>query len=105
MSDTLADMITRIRNGQKAQKISVKAIYSKLNLNVCNVLKNEGYIDGFQVEGENKKGYNHGFTGNYVKVKAPWDPALTGTTLRVRLTEIDSDGLVRMEPVSPAFAI
>ena len=56
-------------------------------------------------EGENKKGYIHGFTGNYVKVKAPWDPALTGTTLRVRLTEIDSDGLVRMEPVSPAFAI
>ena len=55
MSDTLADMITRIRNGQKAQKISVKAIYSKLNLNVCSVLKNEGYIDGFIVEGENKK--------------------------------------------------
>ena len=43
MSDTLADMITRIRNGQKAQKVSIKAIYSKLNLNVCNVLKNEGY--------------------------------------------------------------
>ena len=55
MSDTLADMITRIRNGQKAQKISVKVIYSKLNLNVCSVLKNEGYIDGFEVEGENKK--------------------------------------------------
>ena len=55
MSDTLADMITRIRNGQKAQKVSVKAIYSKLNLNVCSVLKNEGYIDGFDVKGENKK--------------------------------------------------
>ena len=55
MSDTLADMITRIRNGQKAQKISVKAIYSKLNLNVCNVLKKEGYIDTFEVEGDNKK--------------------------------------------------
>ena len=55
MSDTLADMITRIRNGQKAQKVSVKAIYSKLNLNVCSVLKKEGYIDGFELEGENKK--------------------------------------------------
>ena len=55
MSDTLADMITRIRNGQKSQKVSVKAIYSKLNLNVCSVLKNEGYIDGFEVEGETKK--------------------------------------------------
>ena len=55
MSDTLADMITRIRNGQKAQKVSIKAIYSKLNLNVCNVLKNEGYIDAFEVQGDNKK--------------------------------------------------
>ena len=44
MSDTLADMITRIRNGQKANKVSVKAIYSKLNLNVCDVLKKEGFI-------------------------------------------------------------
>tara|TARA_Y100000768_G_C23976873_1_gene683514 strand:- start:1208 stop:1594 length:387 start_codon:yes stop_codon:yes gene_type:complete len=55
MSDTLADMITRIRNGQSANKVVVKAIYSKLNLNVCNVLKNEGYIDSFEVLGENKK--------------------------------------------------
>ena len=55
MSDILADMITRIRNGQKAQKVSVKAIYSKLNLNVCNVLKKEGYIDAFEVEGDTKK--------------------------------------------------
>ena len=39
MSDTLADMITRIRNGQKANKVSVKAIFSNLNVNVCNVLK------------------------------------------------------------------
>ena len=43
MSDTLADMITRIRNGQKANKVSVKAIFSKLNVNVCDVLKKEGY--------------------------------------------------------------
>ena len=50
MSDTLADMITRIRNGQKAQKVSIKAIYSKLNLNVCNVLKNEGYIKDYFIE-------------------------------------------------------
>ena len=49
MSDTLADMITRIRNGQKANKVSIKAIYSKLNVNVCNVLKNEGYIESFEV--------------------------------------------------------
>ena len=55
MSDTLADMITRIRNGQKANKVSIKAIYSKLNANVCDVLKNEGYIESFEVIGDNKK--------------------------------------------------
>jgi small subunit ribosomal protein S8 len=55
MSDTLADMITRIRNGQKAQKVSIIAIYSKLNLNVCKVLKNEGFIDAFEVVGDIKK--------------------------------------------------
>lgn len=46
-------------------------------------------------EGENKKGYIHGFTENYVKVKAPWDPALINTLHRVTLSEIDPDGLVR----------
>ncbi|WKK64800.1 tRNA (N(6)-L-threonylcarbamoyladenosine(37)-C(2))-methylthiotransferase MtaB [Lutimonas zeaxanthinifaciens] len=46
-------------------------------------------------EDENKKGYIHGFTENYVKVKAPWDPALANTVHSVKLTEIDEDGLVR----------
>ena len=55
MSDTLADMITRIRNGQKANKVSVKAIFSKLNVNVCSVLKSEGFIDSYEVIGDNKK--------------------------------------------------
>ena len=48
MSDTLADMITRIRNGQKANKVSITAIYSKLNMNVLSVLKDEGYIRDFK---------------------------------------------------------
>ena len=48
-------------------------------------------------EGENKEGYIHGFTENYVKVKAPWDPALVNTLHDVRLTEIDLDGLVRFK--------
>ena len=55
MSDTLADMITRIRNGQKANKDSVKAIFSKLNVNVCDVLKKEGYIENFEILGDAKK--------------------------------------------------
>ena len=56
-------------------------------------------------EGENKKGYIHGFTENYVKVKAPWDPALVNTLHRVTLSDIDGDGLVRFreaEVVQPA---
>jgi len=48
-------------------------------------------------EGENKKGYIHGFTENYVKVKAPWNPALINTLQTVKLSSIDEDGLVRFE--------
>ncbi len=48
-------------------------------------------------EGENKKGYIHGFTENYVKVKAPWDPSLVNTMHKVILKSIDEDGLVRIE--------
>ena len=48
-------------------------------------------------EGENKKGYIHGFTENYVKVKAPWNPTLVNTLHPVKLISIDEDGLVRFE--------
>ena len=48
-------------------------------------------------EGENKLGYIHGFTENYVKVKATWDPSLVNTLHQVVLSEIDSDGLVRIK--------
>ena len=48
-------------------------------------------------ESDNKQGYIHGFTENYVKVKAPWDPTLVNTLHKVRLTKIDADGMVRFE--------
>lgn len=48
-------------------------------------------------EGENKEGYIHGFTENYVKVKAPWNPELVNTLHEVKLREIDNDGLVRFD--------
>ena len=48
-------------------------------------------------EGENKEGYIHGFTENYVKVKTPWNPELVNTIHNVKLTEIADDGLVRFE--------
>ncbi|NRD19757.1 tRNA (N(6)-L-threonylcarbamoyladenosine(37)-C(2))-methylthiotransferase MtaB [Winogradskyella eckloniae] len=48
-------------------------------------------------EGENKEGYIHGFTENYVKVKSPWNPELVNTLHKVKLKKIDEDGLVRFE--------
>ena len=48
-------------------------------------------------EGENKEGYIHGFTENYVKVKEPWNPELVNTLHKVSLTKIDEDGLVRFD--------
>ncbi|MFP9113587.1 tRNA (N(6)-L-threonylcarbamoyladenosine(37)-C(2))-methylthiotransferase MtaB [Flavobacterium sp. RHBU_3] len=51
-------------------------------------------------EGENKEGYIHGFTENYVKVKAPWNPELVNTLHEVTLTKIDEDGLVRFDFVN-----
>ena len=48
-------------------------------------------------ESDNKQGYIHGCTENYVKVKAPGDPALVNTLHKVKLTKIDVDGMVRFE--------
>lgn len=46
-------------------------------------------------EGENIKGYIHGFTENYVKIKTPWNPELVNTLHDIRLDEIAEDGLVK----------
>ena len=51
-------------------------------------------------ESENKEGYIHGFTDNYVKVKTPWNPELVNTLHEVQLTEIDTDGVVRLSFVN-----
>lgn len=59
-----------------------------------------GSVQTVLFEGENKEGYIHGFTPNYVKVKTPWDPNLVNTTQEVSLKQIDEDGLVRFEFIS-----
>ena len=56
-----------------------------------------GSIRTVLFEGENKSGYIHGFTENYVKVKTPWNPTLVNTLHEIELTSIDGDGLVRFE--------
>ncbi|EZH74021.1 2-methylthioadenine synthetase [Aquimarina atlantica] len=48
-------------------------------------------------ESENKEGYIHGFTENYVKVKMPWNPLYVNTLHKVKLTTIDEDGMVRFD--------
>lgn len=56
-------------------------------------------------ESENKEGYINGFTENYVKVKAPWDPELVNTLHTITLTEIDEDGLVRFDFVKTEVVV
>jgi threonylcarbamoyladenosine tRNA methylthiotransferase MtaB len=56
-------------------------------------------------EGENKEGYIHGFTENYVKVKTPWNPDLVNTLHSIDLTNIDEDGLVRFNYKEPVEAV
>ncbi len=51
-------------------------------------------------ESENKEGYIHGFTENYVKVKSPWNPHLVNTIHDVELTKIDDDGIVRFDLIN-----
>ena len=50
MNDPLGDMLTRIRNGQRARKPTVLTPASKLRPNVLDVLKREGYIRGYAAE-------------------------------------------------------
>ncbi|RJG07324.1 30S ribosomal protein S8 [Noviherbaspirillum cavernae] len=49
MSDPIADMLTRIRNAQGVQKMTVAMPSSKVKVAIANVLKDEGYIEDFSV--------------------------------------------------------
>lgn len=55
MSDPIADMLTRIRNAQAVEKVSVKMPSSKVKVAISQVLKDEGYIEDFAVRGEAAK--------------------------------------------------
>ena len=56
-------------------------------------------------ESDNKEGYIHGFTENYVKVKTPWNPELVNTLHEIELTTIDEDGSVRMNFVEKVAVV
>jgi small subunit ribosomal protein S8 len=51
MSDPIADMLTRIRNAQQVDKPTVSMPCSKLKVSIANVLKDEGYIESYEVKG------------------------------------------------------
>lgn len=51
MSDPIADMLTRIRNAQQVDKPTVSMPCSKLKVAIANVLKDEGYIESYEVKG------------------------------------------------------
>ena len=55
MSDPIADMLTRIRNAQMVEKASVTMPASKVKAAIAQVLKDEGYIDGFKVKSNDGK--------------------------------------------------
>jgi small subunit ribosomal protein S8 len=55
MSDPIADMLTRIRNAQLVQKAVVSMPSSKVKVAIAQVLKDEGYIDGFAVKADGAK--------------------------------------------------
>ena len=55
MTDPISDLLTRIRNGQTAGKTEVQLASSKLKTAVAKVLKDEGYIEGFAMVGEEKR--------------------------------------------------
>jgi len=55
MNDPIADMLSRIRNANRALLPAVEMPYSKLKENLAGILKREGYINDFAVEGQNIK--------------------------------------------------
>ena len=55
MTDPIADMLTRIRNGLRAEHDTVVIPASKMKIEIARILKQEGYISGYSVEGDTAK--------------------------------------------------
>lgn len=96
--DGVVPIRTRRKRSKMLRGLSVKkrrAFYESQIGSVRNVL----------FESENKDGFTHGFTDNYVRVKVPYDMSLDNSLHDVRLTHIDEDGLVRVifEPQDDFF--
>lgn len=55
MNDTISDLLTRVRNAQRANKNKVLIPHSKIKFAICEVLLNEGYISALDIKGDSKK--------------------------------------------------
>jgi len=55
MSDPIADMLTRIRNANALKHEKVSMPSSKMKVEICKILENEGFINGYKVKGTTKK--------------------------------------------------
>ncbi len=97
--DGVVSQKTRSKRSKMLRGLSVKkrrAFYESQLENQLTVL----------FESENKEGFIHGFTENYVKVKTPWNPELVNTLHQIKLTKIDEDGIVRFDWINqPTFVI
>ncbi|MEJ6617244.1 MAG: tRNA (N(6)-L-threonylcarbamoyladenosine(37)-C(2))-methylthiotransferase MtaB [Crocinitomicaceae bacterium] len=80
----------RIRK-QRSQQLHILSNKKKRAFYAENVGKTETVL----FENENNDGYMYGFTANYVKIKTPFNEALTNTFQRISMDEIDRDGLMK----------
>ncbi len=99
LMDSIVPKDIRHKRSKLLRGLSVKkrrAFYESQLSNILTVL----------FESENKQGYIHGFTENYVKVKTLWNPELVNTLHLIKLTEIDDDGLVKLKFIKqPEFIL
>ncbi len=74
MTDPIADMLTRIRNGSRVRFKSVDVLNSRINLNIAKVLKKSGYISGYDIKRDPQ---GHEVLKLYMKYTEAKRPAIT----------------------------
>ena len=73
-TDPIADMLTRVRNAQRAGHKSVRVPYSKVSQSILEVLKTEGYIEGYELKKETESGFAE--LDAWLKYYGPHEPLI-----------------------------
>lgn len=76
MTDTIADMLTRIRNANRARHLDVEVPSSRLKVEIARILTEEGYIKGYEVIKDNKQGL--------LKIHLRYDPSKRGVISAIK---------------------